>query len=102
MCGLQRLFGGRDVDSCVEDGLGDLRSVASFRVTRVWKGPEANSLSVGTFPGGTSSCGFTWAVGDQWVIYAESDDESYVTHTCTRSSVGAAAAEEARELDAAQ
>ncbi len=62
--------------------------LATFRVMKVWKGPQQPSISVFTEGNGTA-CGFDFEVGNPaYLVYAYKDvgkQGGYSTNTCTRT-----------------
>jgi hypothetical protein len=54
----------------------------AFRVTEIWKGADADRLTVRT---SMSTCGFDFDVGRQYLVYAYESPEGLATGICTRT-----------------
>lgn len=51
------------------------RASVSFRVSKVWKGPEQETLEV-TTPRGRPACGYPFSEGRKYLVYAEGKNMS--------------------------
>jgi hypothetical protein len=59
--------------------------VATFRVRRVWKGPEASRIRVST-GGGDGDCGYHFIVGMEYLVFARQGAwNTLQTNICTRT-----------------
>ncbi len=56
----------------------------SFKTIRIWKGADLESVSVQT-PRDDGACGFRFALGDTYLVYARLDDDALRTDRCTRT-----------------
>lgn len=65
--------------------LKDHHRVATFRVRRVWKGPEEARMRV-TTGGGDADCGFHFIAGLEYLVFAHEDASgTLITTICTRT-----------------
>lgn len=101
-CSLKHLLGGQAADACMFEAdearhWENYGFVATFRVTSVWKGAQLRELRVRSHEPGGGSCGLGWAVGDEWVIYANGPG-LLSTSGCSRSAYSEHASEESRLL----
>lgn len=55
-----------------------------LRVTTIWKGPLADSVTIRT-KRCDASCGFPFEIGESYLIYANQDSAGLHTHLCTRT-----------------
>jgi hypothetical protein len=77
----------------------DDRSTIGFEVSAVWKGDVHETMYITTPPTG-GSCGFRFAEGESYIVYAHDshyDDDSYTVSICGRTALLEAAQE---DLDA--
>ena len=65
--------------------LKDSGRVATFRVRRVWKGPEVHRVQVAT-GGGDGDCGYHFIAGMEYLVFAHRDaSDTLRTSICTRT-----------------
>lgn len=57
----------------------------TFRVSRIWKGPEYTTLVV-TTARGSSSCGLGFQEGQAYLVYADGPPEQLMSSLCSRTS----------------
>src|SRR5574341_170856 len=61
------------------------RRMATFRVRRVWKGPESSRVQVAT-GGGDGDCGYHFIVGIEYIVFAHQSGRNRLeTSICTRT-----------------
>jgi len=61
------------------------RRMATFRVRRVWKGPETSRIQVAT-GGGDGDCGYHFIAGVEYLVFAHRDaSDALRTSICTRT-----------------
>jgi len=61
------------------------RRMATFRVRRVWKGPETSRIQVAT-GGGDGDCGYHFIAGVECLVFAHRDaSDTLRTSICTRT-----------------
>ena len=72
---------------------------ATFAVTRVWKGAGQPTVVVVT-PASSASCGFAFAQGQEYLVYASEVDGRLQTIVCSRTAPIAAAGEDLAALGA--
>lgn len=77
------------------DGYLDFPIEVTFRVTEVWKGVGTDRLTVRT---SMSSCGFGFAEGMPYLVYANETQNGLVTGLCTRTADLALAADDLAAL----
>ncbi len=66
--------------------LKDYGRVATFRVRRVWKGPEESRVRVST--GGGADCGFHFVAGIDYLVFAKVNASGRLHSTiCTRTKI---------------
>jgi hypothetical protein len=59
----------------------------TFRVTRTWKGgSDTKEVTVETGVGG-GDCGYSFSIGESYILYCYEDSGTLKTHICTRTSV---------------
>jgi hypothetical protein len=71
----------------------------SFGVSEVWKGPTEPTITIAT-SGSSASCGYEFALREEYVVYAGLDDAQFTTSLCSRTAPLAQAADDVRELGA--
>ena len=65
--------------------LADAGRIATFRVRRVWKGPESSRVQV-TTGGGDGDCGYHFIAGMEYLVYARQGARNILrTNICTRT-----------------
>ena len=69
------------------------RGTVELQVSTVWKGPVQETMFVTTVRNG-ASCGFTFAEGEEYVIYSRSDATPPEVSLCSRTRLAANAQEE--------
>jgi hypothetical protein len=72
---------------------------ATFAVTGVWKGADQPTLVVVT-PASSASCGFAFAQGQEYLVYASEVDGRLQTIACSRTAPIAVAGEDLAALGA--
>jgi len=72
---------------------------ATFAVTRVWKGAGQPTVVVVT-PASSASCGFAFAQGQEYLVYASEIEGRLQTIVCSRTAPIAAAGEDLAALGA--
>jgi len=95
----EAVFSGRVV-TIEEPGMLDQTEplVVTFKVDSVWKGAVTNPQTVRTSPH-SASCGFGFEDGEEYIVYANANPDSYLwTSICTRTRVLTDAKEDLREL----
>ena len=78
----------------------DDRSTIGFKVSVVWKGAVHEDMYITTPPTG-GTCGFTFDVGEEYIVYAYDsnyDDGGYSTGICSRTALLGNAQEDLDEL----
>ena len=73
------------------------RGTVELQVSTVWKGPVQETMFVTTVRNG-ASCGFTFAEGEEYVIYSRSDATPPEVSLCSRTRLAANAQEEFNAL----
>lgn len=63
------------------------RYEAAFRVTAVWKGPDADRIKVLTADPSQEMCGYRFEPGVRYLVYAYERPGELVTGLCTRTAV---------------
>jgi hypothetical protein len=102
-CTAKDWLGGADASSCVFDAYiarhwENYGFVATFQVKAIWKGITQHQVRVRSDVPGGGSCGLGWAVGDEWVVYAQGS-KLLSTNGCMRHAYGAKdAADESQAL----
>jgi hypothetical protein len=69
----------------------------TFRVTEIWKGVDTDRLTVRT-AASTASCGFEFALGQHYIVYAQDTPNGLATGLCTRTAELAAASDDLKAL----
>ena len=67
----------------------DDRTTVGFEVSAVWKGTVHEAMFITTPPTG-GSCGFTFAEGEEYVVYADDSaygDDGYTVGICSRTAL---------------
>ena len=80
----------------------DDRSTIGFEVSAVWKGTVHEDMYI-TTPPSDGACGFTFDVGEEYIVYAYDsnyDDGGYSTGICSRTALLGDAKEDLDELGA--
>lgn len=72
---------------------------AIFEVSMVWKGRLPEEIAVDTSQIG-GACGYEFAVGREYIVYAFKDEAGLTTSICTRTSLVEAAQQDRAELGA--
>jgi len=82
------------------------RFKVEFKVDKIWKGDSVNHITMltGTIDNGdgthtSSSCDFSFKLGEKYLIYAYGEFNELKTHECSRSSLLKNAVEEAEGLE---
>ena len=78
----------------------DDRSTIGFEVSAVWKGTVHEDIYITTPPTG-GTCGFTFDVGEEYIVYAYDspyEDGGYSTGICSRTALLGGAQEDLDEL----
>ena len=75
----------------VPPGFGPVKT--TFEVSRVWKGPENGRLTIEA-AADDGMCGFRFAQGEEYVVYAFSDGSGLSTNSCSRTRALDAAGED--------
>jgi hypothetical protein len=78
-------------------GSGEGTVTVTFRVSRVWKGPQERTLVV-TTPGSSASCGVSFEEGKSYLVYAEGEQEDLRAYLCSRTAELSAATEDLAAL----
>jgi len=82
------------------------RLTIKFKVDRIWKGPEAEDITMqtgtkdngdGTFT--SSSCDYGFSRGQNYLVYAYGPANELKTHACSRTALLKYAEEEMKALD---
>ncbi len=74
--------------------------IVSFNVTRAWKGVQTETVVVETATN-SAACGFSFTVGETYVVYARSEGGGLMTGICSRTKAIANAAEDLSALGGA-
>jgi hypothetical protein len=76
----------------------NLMAEVRFKVTKVWKGIEKDTVMVGTMTG-CCACGYGFVEGEQYLVYAYGDGrDGLTTSICSRTKKLEAAQEDLAEL----
>ena len=81
----------------IEEDPGQHRSTATLEVSRVWKGAVTATVKVKT-QGAGSMCGFSFAVGESYLVYADGEPGGLSTSLCSRSAGSKAARDDFKAL----
>ena len=81
----------------LDDDPANHRSTATLEVSRVWKGAVSATVKVTTLDAG-AMCGFGFAVGESYVVYAEGEAAGLSTSMCSRSSLSSKAKDDLKAL----
>jgi len=73
----------------------------TFQVREVWKGPQQPTLTVQSMRN-DASCGFSFKLGKDYIVYAESRNGTLDTNICTRTNRITEAELDLKELGAGQ
>jgi hypothetical protein len=60
-------------------------ATATLRVSEVWKGPERQTMQIGTAPNDGVSCGFPFEEGKEYLIYAYEGKRGLKADGCTQT-----------------
>jgi hypothetical protein len=71
--------------------------LVTFDLSQSWKGPEGPQLTI-TTADNSASCGFEFAQGEEYLVYALPQDGQLYTGLCTRTAPLAAAGEDLAAL----
>jgi hypothetical protein len=87
LAGAHAVFQGTVVAVALEDEERFQQAVATFSVSKVWKGPVGRSVEIRT-SSSSASCGWEFQIGAEYVVYAyvwPQTDLQLRTHLCTRT-----------------
>jgi hypothetical protein len=56
----------------------------TFNVSRIWKGPDHKTLVVTTAREG-ASCGYSFKIGEEYIVYAYGEDDELSANICSRT-----------------
>lgn len=79
------------------ESVGDVDVLATFEVTRVWRGPSTATVEV-TTPENPGMCGFAFEVDRNYLVYANERDGDLQTSIATRTTDLEAADEDLQAL----
>ncbi|NTU82106.1 MAG: hypothetical protein HGA45_22460 [Chloroflexales bacterium] len=71
--------------------------LVTFDVQQIWKGPEGAQLTIAT-AGSSASCGYEFAQGEQYLVYAVAQEGQIRTSLCSRTALFASAGEDLAAL----
>jgi hypothetical protein len=60
-------------------------ATATLRVSEVWKGPERQTMQIGTAPNDGVSCGFPFEEGKEYLVYAYGGQQGLKTDGCSET-----------------
>jgi hypothetical protein len=60
-------------------------ATATLRVSEVWKGPERQTMQIGTAPNDGVSCGFPFEEGKEYLVYAYGGRQGLKADGCTQT-----------------
>lgn len=89
----------KNADGSISGGIGLTPPVATFNVTRVFRGGVDKSAIV---KGNGTDCDEPFALRQVWLVYAQSRDGAMATHKCTRTRLLADAGEDVKYLEGLQ
>ena len=65
----------------------DTEVFVKMHVTKSWKGKLAEEVIIST-PENSAMCGYTFEIGDAYLVYASGATDSLMTTNCSRTTVG--------------
>lgn len=71
----------------------------TFEVSKIWKGPDYETLVLTTARGG-ASCGYGFIVNEEYIVYAYDEENTLSTGICSRTRLLANAKEDLQDLGA--
>jgi hypothetical protein len=78
-------------------GEGEGTVTVTFRVSKVWKGPQERTLVV-TTPGSSASCGVSFEEGKSYLVYAHGEEGELMVNLCSRTAALSDATEDLAAL----
>jgi hypothetical protein len=81
----------KNPDGSITVGSGSERSVATFEVGHVFRGPLASQIDI---VGSGTDCDEPFKQGEAWLVYATTRDGRVTTHKCTRTRLRVEAAQD--------
>lgn len=76
-------------------------TTVTFETSKGWKGDVTQTLTL-TTPGSSASCGVSFVQGEEYVVYAQSNEGTLTTNLCSRTNTVANATEDITALGAGQ
>lgn len=71
----------------------------TFKVDNWWKGEDLTKEVTVYTPKSSASCGFEFALGEKYLVYADGDDGKLVVFLCSRTALLSAAKDDVVQLD---
>ena len=62
----------------------DVSLRVTFELDKAWKGISKQQVTIQT-RASSASCGYSFETGERYLVYAQSDENAYRTHLCTRT-----------------